>query len=453
MAQSAQIPWILAALAVLLMCAYLSIYFGIFGVLYVWFGKKSFLWKLFLLPSSWVVLEFLRDRLFSGFGWASLAHSQYKLLPVIQIADITGVFGISFVLVMVNCFLKEIIVFRRDPKKREWKEIFWPAGIVAVFLAVILAYGFGISRRYAIMKRISVKVGIVQGNIAQERKWERGDWPAVFEEYLALTQEAARERPDLLIWPETSFPGYLWELPQTFVELKRFVGKMKIPLLLGAVSEENEEYHNSAILLSSSGEELKRHYKMHLVAFGEFIPFRKFLPWLGDLVPIADFTAGKDLTVFRLPIPAWGNQELRFSVLICFEDTVAGLARSFVKEGADVLVNITNDAWFLDSKEAFFHMQNSVFRAVENRRSLVRVANTGVSCFIDERGKIYRYLQNSSGKKTFVAGYAIENVAWPVRGSFYTKYGDIFTYFCFGCILLGSMVVKDFKKRKGKQGG
>ncbi len=172
---------------------------------------------------------------------------------------------------------------------------------------------------------------------------------------------------------------------------------------------------------------MEQHNKLHLVPFGEYIPFRNVFPLLSEVIPIADFTTGKELTVFP------GN----FSVLICFEDTVARVARRLVNGGAQLLVNMTNDAWFLDSQAPVMHLQSAVFRTVENRRSLIRAANTGVSCFIDKFGRISRFVKDPRGNITNIAGYAVEDIVLSTDKTFYTKFGDIFTIICFGCILWG----------------
>jgi apolipoprotein N-acyltransferase len=261
------------------------------------------------------------------------------------------------------------------------------------------------------------------------------------EQYIGLTQKAVEHKPDLIIWPETSYPGYLWGDNGLFIELQEYVRRIQIPLLFGSVIHEGEDYFNTAILLSSNGDVVKTYRKVHLVAFGEYLPLRSILPFLSKLVAIGDFSAGDQWTVFS----AHGSgeetrQDNPFSVLICFEDTVARLSRQFVREGAQLLINITNDAWFGDSKAPFMHLQSSVFRTVENRRGLVRAANTGVSCFIDQWGRIGKCVEKINGstkRKTYISSFAYQNVDFSSSKTFYTKFGDVFTIFCFGCILFG----------------
>jgi len=422
-------------LGMILLILYLAAYFGIFGIFYAAFSRRKLIEKIFLLPSAWIFIEFLRAHLISGFGWASLGHSQYKNLALIQIADITGVAGISFIVVVINVLLKDFFKIKVAEGKWDFKLFKTaPGWVTLIFLFVYLGYGF-----YSLSgsgKWVTAKIAVVQANIEQEIKWDPRQWREIFKKYLKLTKGVAVEKPELIIWPETSFPGYVWETPELFEELKEFVAEIKTPLLIGMVRQMGEEvYYNSAVLLSSDGEVIDIHDKLHLVPFGEYIPFRNIFPFLEGIVPIGDFTAGKKYTLF--PVDPNGNKKQTFGVLICFEDTVSKISRAFTQKGADLLVNITNNAWFKDTKAPFLHMQDALFRTVENRRSLVRSTNTGISCVIDPYGRIRNYIQNEHHKKTYVEGHIVSAVSLGGPQSFYTKYGDIFTYFCLGSILWG----------------
>ncbi len=435
-------------LGMILLILYLGIYFGLFAMGVRLLDRKPVIVKFFLFPSLWVVLEFLRGSLMTGFGWGSLGLSQYKNLPFIQIADITGVAGISFLIVMVNFFLKELLVVKGILTVRGPFPVQQLFGIVTTIFVVVLGYGiYRVQEPQGNSQLSSIKIMVIQANIPQEMKWLPSVWQDIMNKYLALTQEATSEKPDLIIWPETSFPGFLWESQDLFVILEGFVKGIKIPLLFGAIIQENDDYYNSAILLSKEGEVMEQYDKIHLVPFGEYIPFRRYCPILTDIVPIGDFTAGGKWTLFPVGVLNRGPQPQNhfFSVLICFEDTFAYLARQFSQKGASLLVNITNDAWFLDTSEPFMHLQSSVFRAIENRKSLVRAANTGVSCFIDKRGRIFNPVQDHQHKKTYVAGFSMGTVELSQQRTFYTKFGDIFTYLCFGCILWGIIMVKSKK--------
>lgn len=435
---------VIGALGIVLLLLYFAVYFGLFGLAYSYCSRQKPFYKLFFLPSVWVVLEFIRARLFTGFDWASLGHTQYTNLPVIQIADITGVFGVSFIVVMVNVLIKELLTANLINKTSQARKT---APLLALSTAIavtfVLAYGMFRLHPPANQSRTGsdYSIAIIQANVPQELKWEKTAWDGIMEQYVAITRQALRHDPDLIIWPETSYPGYLWEDKELFVQLQAFVRRIKIPLLLGSVLKEERNYYNSAILLSDNGDIDEIYRKVHLVPFGEYLPLRDIFPFLSNLVPIGDFTAGDQWTIFSpTSAKASGRHNGRFSVLICFEDTVARLSRKFVRNGAQLLVNITNDAWFGDTAAPFMHLQSAVFRTVENRRGLVRAANVGASCFIDQWGQIVRCVEKDSGgekRKTYVSGYSIAKVDFNEKITFYTKFGDVFTMFCFGCILLG----------------
>ncbi|MCK5579986.1 MAG: apolipoprotein N-acyltransferase [Candidatus Omnitrophica bacterium] len=470
MSTSAEIPWVLAGLAVVALVAYLSLYFGFFALGYVFFMKTNRVRKLFILPSVWVALEFLRDHLFTGFGWCMVGHTQYKILPVIQIADITGVAGISFLVVMGNVFFKEVLVvvyrvwFSRhsDAVQVIKKNLKTPMIIFVSMVCVVLIYG-GVKLCFLNFSSEG-SVAVIQPNVLQQRKWDPWSWPQILRQLKNLTTQAAQEKPDLIIWPETSFPGYIWEKPEVFEDFRGFVDRLNVPVLVGAITKRGETYYNSAILISEQGKVVKQHDKLHLVPFGEYIPFRKYFPGISQIVPIEDFSSGRRQTLFpfnaqratrsgtgreSLEAPdaySMANAESRvFSVLICFEDTISYVARRLTRAGANFLVNITNDAWFLDSKEPLLHLQAAVFRTVENRRTLVRAANTGVSCVVDPWGRMARFVEDGSGKKTAVSGYKIAEIFMNSQKTFYGRFGDIFVWLCFGFIVLAG-----FLKRKEK---
>lgn len=431
----------IAVAGVVLLFLYLALYFGAFGVAYSYFSRQKFAQRLFVLPSVWVVLEYVRAHLFTGFDWASLGHAQYKNLPLIQMADTTGVFGVSFVIVLANVLIKELLdVCTRINKTSMDKTRVFGGVMALVVLGAVFVYGQFRLRTQAVRgsSGSAMRIAVVQANIPQDIKWDEEAWPGILDEYLSITKQAANQNPDLIIWPETSYPGYLWEDKALFVQLQAFVRGLNIPLLVGSVLKEGEDYHNAALLLSEEGEVVAIYRKVHLVPFGEFLPLRSILPFLAKLVNIGDFTPGSQWTTFSA-----GNH-LRppnaFSVLICFEDTVARLSRKFVREGAGLLVNMTNDAWFGDTRAPFMHLQAAVFRTVENRRGLVRAANTGVSCFIDDTGRIGPCVTGAKEGRvrlTYARGFTVAPVSFNAQKTVYTKFGDIFTILCFGCILMG----------------
>ncbi|MDP2945971.1 MAG: apolipoprotein N-acyltransferase [bacterium] len=422
---------------------YLALYFAIFGLIIRPLTKRSTPYVLIFIPSVWVLLEYIRSHLFTGFPWALLGYSQYLNLPVLQIADITGVWGVSFLVMMVNVAIIEITSSAIRGLRPRLKAV----GILMIALLFLtLSYGyFRLFQRPAMNTRHSILISVIQGNIPQELKWNKDSNDFIMDRYFSLTAQALKDKPDLIIWPEAALPVVLEEEPGYYERVKGFVKEVNIPLLLGAVNLRDNLYYNSALLISEKGELLVRYDKLHLVPFGEYIPLRKILSFLETIVPIGDFTRGKEYTVFNHPTPYSLLPTNEFSVLICFEDLFPDLSREFVKRGAVFLINITNDAWFKKTSSPYQHLCASVFRAVENRVFLVRSANTGVSGFIAPTGKIVSLVGDKFGNHIFVSGYKSQEISLSKRRlSFYTRYGNIFVIACLLFILGGIMV---FKKR------
>jgi apolipoprotein N-acyltransferase len=399
----------------ILLILYLALYFGLFGF-FVSAYLLSTTYSLLFISSTWVLLEYLRSNLLTGFPWALLGYSQYLNLPVIQIADITGAWGVSFLVMLVNVTI--YLALAAKQKK---------AIILSCLLCLLASLGYGYYKMHSFSKykaQRQVRISVVQGNIPQDLKWDTDSRDFIIGRYINLTRQAAKGKPDLIIWPEASLPVVPEEEPFYFEKVKDLLKDIKIPLVLGAVTLRGGHYYNSALLLSEEGAILNTYDKLHLVPFGEYIPLKKFLGFLETIVPIGEITPGKEYTVF--------NRPTKFSVLICFEDLFPGLSRKFVDEGADILVNITNDAWYKISPAPYQHLQASVFRAVENRVSLVRSANTGISCFIAPDGKISSYVKGDAGQAIFVTGYSKQDVsAEKMLSSFYNRRGDIFILLLF----------------------
>jgi apolipoprotein N-acyltransferase len=417
---------------------------------------------LFFIPAAWVLLEYLRSHLLTGFPWALLGYSQQPNLPIIQIADITGAWGVSFVVMAVNVMIYAFCVMRHALGVKAEKQRKKLIILLTVLLFVSLGYGFyrlgptqdarrtthNAQRITHSAQRTTLKVSVLQPNIPQELKWDESARDYIIKKYLGLTAVAAGAKPDLLIWPEAALPVVLEEEPAYYRLLVEGVKRFDIPLFFGAVTQRRGLYYNSACLISSGGELLSRYDKIHLVPFGEYIPLKKALPFLETIVPIGDITPGEEYTVFNIDsLASWpvsqlagsnrqtgkpANRQTKFSVLICFEDLFPALSRRFVREGADFLVNITNDAWYKKTSAAAQHFQASVFRAVENRVYLVRAANTGISGFISPLGKAVALVRDQSGNTIFVEGIATQSISLekpPV--TIYNRAGDYFILLLF----------------------
>lgn len=406
-------------LGTLLLVFYLAGYFAIFGLLISCQFPLNLSLSLITLPALWAILEYLRSQLFSGFGWALLGYSQCLNLPLIQLADITGVYGISFLLMMANLTIFSLINYRA--RFIQNKKIYL---LPLLCLAGSLSYGYWQIYKPALpSQEPPLKISVIQGNIPQALKWQVAARDFILGRYLNLSALASQDQPGLIIWPEAALPAAAEEEPSYYQGVMNFARGISTPLLFGTLTLRDGAYYNSAILLSAQGEHLCRYDKIHLVPFGEYIPFHRLLSFLETIVPIGEFKRGREFTVFPL--------QNKFSVLICFEDLFPKIARKFVQRGAGFLVNITNDAWFGKSSAPYQHLQASVLRAVENRRFLVRAANTGISGFIDPRGKIISLLADPQGEERFISAYATETICSQEKLTFYTRFGDLFLFSLF----------------------
>ena len=445
------IGWIITAL-------YQGLYFGVFGLLLSkrFSLEKSCCISYLLLPSAWSVLEYLRSHIGGGIGWNLLAYSQYENIPIIQIADITGVYGVSFLIILVNFAIFSAISMAIGCQKRH-KRIFIKSGlsfkeeiklnpllqVMAVLLIIVSLYLYGYKRIEVLTtdpgEKIYIKASIIQGNIKQLFKWDAAHREYILEQYRKLTIKATNDNPDIIIWPETSVPGYPDREPGLMSYIKGLSKQVGVPILIGAplVATEESRYggdYNSALLFSKKGVLIRQYNKLHLVLLGEFIPLSRYFPWLYNILPVVGrFIPGSDYTIFQLP----SRKPASFSVLICFEDIFPGLVRQFVRAGANFMVNMTNDAWFGKTCAAYQHASNSVFRAVENRRPFARSANTGLSCFIDRTGRIYSKV-GSNGEDIFIEGYRTSDITFyrDALFTFYTRFGDIFIFLCFIIVLV-----------------
>lgn len=425
------VTWLGAAL----MIFYLALFPAFFAVGYVWMRDLPLWHRLLAVPSWWVVLEFARGKLLTGFGWISLAESQYLNTMLIQISDVTGMHGVSFIIVLVTLIIKEAW------SRRHRAACKWLIGLMVFLLLAIYGYGYGRMMRSS-NTLPTVKVGVLQGNIPLEVRWNPDFRDRIVAKHLMLSQGLLNENPDVVVWPETSFPGIIWEAPDLFNRIREAAALWQVPQLVGVVTELNRQFFNAAVLIDEQGHMAAQYHKQHLVPFGEYIPFRRYFPFLEHIVPIDDFTPGTAMTL--IPVrDAWAG------VMICFEDTFAYLGRALVQEGAGFLINMTNDAWFRDTKEPYLHLAASVFRAVEFKRAVVRAANTGVSAMIDPHGRIQHQVQDDQGDMTFVAGADVVTVPVNKAMTFYTKYGNVFTYACFLCILMTLAILNISYFRKG----
>jgi len=420
------IPLAVAISLYILLSCYLALYFGAFGFLYALTRKHTGLSPVLFAPLYWVSLELARNYALTGFPWNLLGYSQHGFLHVIQVADITAVYGVSALIVGVNAALAEIYlaVKRGDKPGRGWYVS--TAAAAAVFIAVI---GYG---HYRLTNPAgdgkTLKVALIQGNIDQMVKWDDQFRLKIFGTYRDITMTAAKAHPDLIIWPETAVPFSL-EDPAGMDMLDEVARSAGTDLMTGIASftMTGGGYvgRNSAILLSPSKGAIGRYDKLHLVPFGEYVPLQKLLPFVRKMTAgIGDFVPGSGPNLM-------GDKDWKFGTAVCYEVIFPELVREFPDEGADFLVSITNDAWFGKSAAPYQHFDMAGFRAVENRRALVRAANTGITGVILPDGTV------SAKTDIFTEGYVIRDIPLIKEKTFYTRHGDVFAYLC----LLGALAI------------
>jgi apolipoprotein N-acyltransferase len=443
------IGWILLAL-------YLALYFYAFGLVIRFLRRWLRLPHLFIAPFAWVAFEYLRSFPYFGFPWFLAGYSQYLHLPLIQIADITGVYGISFLIVTVNAAIADLIEpfllkhFHRsemipDAFSVKNGRAFWITIIVPCFLiSLVMAYGyFDLKGNRALPN--GPDICVVQGNVPQGVKItaDKEQKKEILLKYTDLSLKAAGKNVDIIVWPETMVPGILnidpklldREIDRLSKESVRTITDATFAnLILGGtaidVRDANALYFNTAFYFDRNGRYVNRYDKIYLVPFGEFIPFEKWFSFFSYIVPYSvSLSVGEQRTMFELDTIKDGRY-CNFGVIICYEDTVAPLVRKFRKDGADFMINITNDAWFHGSSELDQHLAVMVFRAAENRISIARAANSGISSFIAPNGEIYDYLSNE-GKYKETEGILCNKIRFENSvKSWYTNHGDIFAISC-----------------------
>jgi apolipoprotein N-acyltransferase len=435
----------------------LSAYCALFFALWVWFCWRIFpgdiarpglsplqvideflltpLWKraawAILCASAWTALEFARGLFLSGFPWNPLGVSQYRILPVIQIASITGVYGVTFVVVWFSVAVgATMLKLARNPSmKPVWGDAALP------LLALMWVLGFGMNKCLSPPPSARrLKVALVQPSIPQTLIFDSAADAERFGEVIALSERALESKPDILVWPESAIPSLTEDNQQA---IARLLAKHPVWLLFCADSSVMVSgataIYNSSFLVSPKGSVEGTYHKRRLVIFGEYIPLVRWLPFLRWLTPVGDgFTPGERIVPFNLTSPA-----ASISPLICFEDAFPQEARAHTGPDTDFLVNLTNDGWFGDGPEQKQHAVMALFRAVENGVPLVRCTNNGLTCWVDAQGRMQEALD--TGRGIYGPGFIAPEIPLrdPNRGrTFYNQHGDLFAWGCCGISVL-----------------
>jgi apolipoprotein N-acyltransferase len=364
-----------------LLAAYLSIFTGLFGLLVQQAVSRLGSNGIWLAAPLWVATEWLRASAGPGFPWVLLGTSQASILPVVQLASVVGVYGLSAFLVLLATAAAVAAQSARASRLA--------AGAVAAFAVGVVGWG---SWRVADGRLLDagepLRVGLVQGSVPQDQKWDPRYRDTIIARYLDLSRRAIDGGAGLVLWPESSTPFPLDTNTAMATPIRSLAVERGVPFIIGSDRSEpglggdGGRYFNSAALIGADGQTRQWYDKMRLAPFGEYVPFKSILFFVGPLVEkVSDFSAGTEPVVFD----ANGH---RVSVAICYESIYPDLARQFVRRGSALLATITNDAWFGTTSAPYQHFEQAAVRAVEQGRFLVRAANTGISGAVDPYGRV-----------------------------------------------------------------
>lgn len=424
---------VLSLLIYLLLIVFLGLFWAIFWALFARISRSYPQASFFVAPFLWVGLEYILTSFLTGFPWGLLGLSQFKNLSFIQLASLTGVYGVSFVLVL----FQSLFVCAIKTAKR------WPFAF-AVILMVIVHLGGFLSLKKTAQAPENFQAAVIQGNVSSDIYWNEVSTQEIlklFEDHIDLSRQAVDAGAQLIIWPEFSVPlcfGCQDALYQNFKRiLFQFAQDSQCTLLLGtneaAGPPEQRIYRNTALCLAPDFA-MSMYFKMHLVPFGEYTPYKKIFGFIEKMThAIGEITPGTEHVLHTF-------KGLRFGSPICYEIIFPGLVRGFVKKGADFLVTITNDGWYGNTSAPYQHFANAVFRAVENRRYVLRAATTGISGIIDPYGRIVR--QSAIGTRTFLSG----TVTPSKKLTFFSRFGNVFSFLCLA-LSAAALILAVSKKR------
>jgi len=371
------LPRAVAVGASSLLVLYLSLYVGLVAALVGGSVRRFGVAGVWLAPFFWVGAEWLRGTLFGGFPWVPLGSSQSTVLPVAQLASVTGVHGLSLLVALVGTAAAVVALTRRRA------HLAGAAGVIVLLIVICIAGASRMSAHALTSAGTPTRVGLVQGNIPQDQKWDDRYRDAIIARYVGLSRSAIVAGANVVVWPEASTPFFLNRDSALSEPIRALAASSRVPFVIGTDEANATSIFNVASVIHGDGRPGASYRKIHLVPFGEYVPLKKLLFFIGPLVEaVSDFTAGTDPDVLDL-----GNG-VRAGVSICYESIYPGLARDFANNGANLLMVITNDAWFGTSSAAFQHYEMGVMRAIENGRYLVRAANTGITAAVDPYGRV-----------------------------------------------------------------
>ena len=398
------------ALLIAFMTLFPAVFAAITRRLAVAYGVRALL----LAPLVWVATELGRTYGILGFPWVLLGYSQVGLVPIVQLASILGVYGVSGLLAGVSAVAAFSVITRSTGER--------VAAIVSIS-AIVLVVGLWGNRRVAqgawTSQGPTVRVGLIQGNVDQGEKWNAARSASILQDYLGLTRQALDQGSELIVWPESSTPFNFEDDVVAADKVRALARASNVPILLGSDQVERRagtRYYNAAYLVQEDGSIGGVYRKMHLVPFGEFVPFRRVLFFVAPLVEaVSDFSAG-DRPVM---LPFKGHF---LSAAICYEIVYPALTRDFVRSGSELLSTITNDAWFGPTSAPYQHFAQASMRAIEEGRYLVRAANTGISGIVDPYGRVL------AASEIYRPAVIVGSVRLVSAATVYARTGDLFAY-------------------------
>lgn len=436
------LPWIVAVLVTGLLVVYMSLYLALASAASAVMIRRLGASGLLLAPATWVAAEYARAHVLGGFPWIPLGNAVVTLLPIAQAASLAGVYGLSWLLALVNALFALAAIRALDDPVRKGTRGVPPAraGARAAAAAPALA-ALGLVAGAALWGTMRLadnaltqagtplRIALVQGNVPQEEKWDPRNARAILDRYLRMTRQAAVSGADLVVWPESATPFFFDEDPEAAAEVRQLVAQAGVPLLFGTDEIEPgspPRYYNSAFMLDDSGATAAVYRKIFLVPFGEYVPFGDLLTFVAPLVEAASaFSAGEHVTM----LPVNGHM---ITTAICYEVVYPHLIRRGVLGGAELLTTITNDAWYGRSSAAYQHFELAAMRAIEQGRYLARAANTGISGIIDPYGRVLA--RSRLFETTTVTG----EVRLLQERTLYARIGDLAAHIAVMITLIGT---------------
>jgi apolipoprotein N-acyltransferase len=400
--------------------AYLALFPAVFAVIVhravVSNGPRALL----AVPCVWVATELGRTYLFTGFPWVLLGYSQTSVPPVAQFASVLGVYGVSGLVASASAALTYALGSLRHTGFRPARGRCVPLAGVMVAITVVSAWGtLRLSRGELTQSGDPIRIGLIQGNVDQGEKWDAARAGSIFRDHLRMTREAIAQGAQAVLWPESSTPFFFEEDKPNAEQVRALARETQVPLLFGSDQMQRgtpPRYFNAAFLVQPDGTTGGVYRKMHLVPFGEYVPFKNLLFFAAPLVEaVSDFSPGLDPVL--LPIG-----EHQVSTAICYEVVYPDLVRRFVRNGSQMLTTITNDAWFGRTSAPYQHFEQASMRAIENGRYLVRAANTGISGIVDPYGRVI------VASRIFEPAVIVGEARFLQATTIYTRIGDVFAY-------------------------